>query len=145
MPVQVQEAFRTPNRKTGKELPLPCYNKIINMQIKEKCIERGRENADSHRKAAGGQSNRDYSKETLKARRSRNDVFQFLKGKSCRPGLLYPAKLPLIIGGKPQLSMIKIEGFIPGKATLQKILEGVLQVEDKNKSIREATRKSKPC
>lgn len=42
MPVQVQEAFRTPNRKTGKELPLPYYNKIINMQIKESAL-RGEE------------------------------------------------------------------------------------------------------
>jgi hypothetical protein len=39
----------------------------------------------------------DFSRKTLKTRRAWNGVFQALKENNCKPRLLYPAKLSLII------------------------------------------------
>lgn len=69
------------------------------MQIKESALEEGGENADLPRKNSV-RVTADYSNETLKARRTQNDVFQFLKGNSCQLRLLYPTKLPIVIGEK---------------------------------------------
>ena len=42
----------------------------------------------------------DFSKETLQARRSWKEVFQFMKGKDLHPRLLCPAKLSFRMQGQ---------------------------------------------
>jgi hypothetical protein len=72
-----------------------------------------------------------FSTETLKVRRARNEVFQALKENNCKPRLLYPAKLSLIIKGKIKTfyDKQKLNQFMTTKPGLQKMLKGVLYRE----------------
>jgi hypothetical protein len=77
----------------------------------------------------------DFSTEILKARRAWSEVFQGLKENNFSPRILYPAKLSFKIdrGIKVVYYIQKLKKIMSTKPQLQKILQGILYTEDKNK------------
>ena len=69
----------------------------------------------------------DFSKETLHARRSWQEVFQVMKGKGLHPRLLYPTKLPFRMEGKINCfsDKVKLKKFIITKPLFYEMLKGV--------------------
>jgi hypothetical protein len=98
MVIQVQEAFRTPNRTDHKRIS-SCHILIKTLGTNIACYKREwkRYAIKSHIKENPPEV---FSTETLKARKAWYDVFQALKENNYQPGLLYPAKLSSIIEGE---------------------------------------------
>ena len=67
----------------------------------------------------------DFSKETLQARRDRQEVFTVMKSKNLQPRLLYPAKLSFRMEGQIKCfpDQIKLKEFIITKPLIYEILE----------------------
>ena len=51
----------------------------------------------------------DFSMETMKARRSWEDVLQTLRDHECKPRLLYPGKLSITIDGENKIFQDKTQ------------------------------------
>jgi hypothetical protein len=69
-----------------------------------------------------------------------------LKESNCQPGLVYPAKLSFLIEGeiKTFYNKEKLKEFATTKPALQKILKGLLHVEEETRVRQEDSRKNKP-
>ena len=69
----------------------------------------------------------DFSKETLQARGSWQEVFKVMKGKDLHPRLLYPAKLPFRMEGQIKCfpDKVKLKEFIITKPLLYEMLKGL--------------------
>ena len=69
----------------------------------------------------------DFSKETLRARRGWQEVFQVMKGKDLYPRLLYPAKLSFRMEEQIKCfsDKVKFKEFIITKPLLYEMLKGV--------------------
>jgi hypothetical protein len=136
----MQGAFRTPNRKDQKRTTLRyiivrilnIQNKVKNTEICKKC-------------QVTYEGKPIIITETLKARRTCNDVFQALKKNYCQPRLLYPAKLSFTIERKVKTfhDKQKLKKFISNKPALQKILKRILHIEEEDKHNLENTTKNK--
>jgi hypothetical protein len=96
MPINIQEAYRTPSRLDQKEI-LHIIVKIPNAQNKEKILKAVREKGQVTYKGRSIRITPDFSPETIKARRSWADVIQILREEKCQPRLLYPTKLSITI------------------------------------------------
>jgi hypothetical protein len=100
MPMNIQEAYRTPNRLDQKRNS--SRHKIIrttNILNKGRLLKAVREIGQVTYKGRPIRITPDFSPETMKARRSWTDVIQSLREHKCQPRLLYPAKLPITIDG----------------------------------------------
>jgi hypothetical protein len=77
----------------------------------------------------------DFSTETLKSRRTWNEVFQALKENNVRPKILYPAKVLFKIERSIKIfhDKQKLKQYMTNRPLLQKILKGILHTHDKNK------------
>jgi hypothetical protein len=66
----------------------------------------------------------DFSMETLKARRARNEVYQALNENNFNPRILYPVKLSFKTDGaiKAFHDKLKLKQFMTSRPKLQKIL-----------------------
>jgi hypothetical protein len=66
----------------------------------------------------------DFSPETMKARRSWTGVIQTLREHKCKPRLLNPAKLSIIIVGETKVfhNKTKFTHYLSTKAALQRII-----------------------
>jgi hypothetical protein len=75
----------------------------------------------------------DFSTETLKARRAWSEVFQGLKENNFSPRKLYQGKLSFKIDGGIKVfhNKQKQKQFMTTKLPLQKIMKGILYIEDK--------------
>jgi hypothetical protein len=73
--------------------------------------------------------------ETLKARRAWNDVFQALNENNFNPRILYPAKLSFKIHGALKVfhDKQKLKQYMTTKPPLQKILQGILHIDNESK------------
>jgi vacuolar-type H+-ATPase catalytic subunit A/Vma1 len=80
------------------------------------------------------QNHRDFSTETLKARKQWSEVFWALNEKEFNPRIFYPAKLSFKIDGaiKVFLDEQKLK-HMTTKPQLQKILQGILHTENESK------------
>jgi hypothetical protein len=101
MPMNIEEAHRTPNRLDQKRNS-SCYIvvKPPNALNKEKILKVV---SEKHQVTYKGRSMRitpDFSPETIKARRSCTDVIQNLRLHNWQPRLLYPAKISINIDGE---------------------------------------------
>jgi zona occludens toxin (predicted ATPase) len=98
MPMNIQEAYRIPNRLDQKRNS-SCHIiiKTPNALNKERILKAAREKGQVTYKGRPIRIASDFSPETMKARRSRADVIQTLREHKCQPRLLYPAKLPINI------------------------------------------------
>jgi hypothetical protein len=88
----------------------------------------------------------DFSTETLKARRTWNEVFQVLNENNFNPRILYPAKLSFIVDGTIKVShdKQKLKQYVTTKPLLQKIIQGILHTENESKQNHERAGKTKP-
>jgi hypothetical protein len=82
--IQVQEAFRTPNRQDQKRTsPQHIIVKTLGTQNKERILKAAREKHQVTLKNKLIRIRADFSTKTLKARRTWNNVFQALKENDC--------------------------------------------------------------
>jgi hypothetical protein len=88
----------------------------------------------------------DFSIETLKARRAWSEVCQALDENTFNPRILYPAKLSFKIDVTIKIlhNKQKLKQYMTTKPPLQKILQGVLHIEDKSKQNHERMGSVKP-
>ena len=104
MPMNIQEAYRTPNRLDQKR---NSSQKIIiktpNALYKDRILKAVREKGQVTYKGRPIRITPDFSPETVKARRSWADVIQILREHKCQPRLLYPAKLSITIDGETKV------------------------------------------
>ena len=101
MPMNIQGAYRTPNRLDQKRNS--SYHIIIrtlNALNKDRILKAVREIGQVTYKGRPIRIAPDFSPETMKVRRSWTDDMQTLREHKCQPRLLYPAKLSITIHGE---------------------------------------------
>jgi hypothetical protein len=88
----------------------------------------------------------DFSTETLKARRAWREVFLSMNENDFNPRILYAAKPSLKIDGAMKVfhDTWNLKQYITTKQTLQKILQGILQMENESIQNHEKTGNTKP-
>jgi hypothetical protein len=88
----------------------------------------------------------DFSTETLKSRRAWSEVFQALNENSFNPRILYPAKLSFKIDGTIKVfhNKQKLKQYMTTKPPLQRILQGILHIENESKQNHGRTGNTKP-
>jgi hypothetical protein len=104
MLMNIQEAYRTPNRLDQKRNS--THHLIIktpNTQNKDRILKAIREKGQVTYKGRPNKLTPDFSPETMQARRSWADVIQTLREHKCQPRLLYPAKLSITIHGETKI------------------------------------------
>jgi zona occludens toxin (predicted ATPase) len=104
MPINIQEAYRTPTRLDQKRNS-SCHIiiKTPNVQNKERILKAVREKGQATYKGRPIRITPDFSPETMKARRSWTDVILTLREHKYQPRLLYPAKLSITIDGETKI------------------------------------------
>jgi hypothetical protein len=77
----------------------------------------------------------DFSTETLKVRREWSEVFQALDENNFNPRIPYAVKLSFKIDGAIKIfhDKQKLKQCMTTKSPLQKILQGILHIEDESK------------
>ena len=126
---EVQEAQRVP-KKLDPRRNAASYIIITLAKIKEKkrILKAAREKETVTYNGVPTRLSADFSKETLKARRSWKEVFKVMKGKDLHPRLLYPAKLLFRVGGQIKCfpDKVKLKEFIITKHLLYEMLKGLI-------------------
>jgi hypothetical protein len=93
MPMNIQEAYRTPNRLDQKRnSSRHIIIRTPNALNKDRILKAVREKCQITYKGRHIRIISDFSPETTKVRRSWTDVIQTLRGHKCQSKLLYPAK-----------------------------------------------------
>jgi hypothetical protein len=104
LPINIQEAYRTPNRLDQKRIS-SCHIiiKTPNAQNKERLLKALREKGQVTNKGRPIRITPDFSPDTMKTRRSCTDVIQTLREHKSLPRLLYSAKLSITIDGETKI------------------------------------------
>ena len=124
---EVQEAQGVPNKlDPRKHTPKHIIIALPKIKDKERILEAAREKTVTY-KGVPIRLSADFSKETLQARRSWQEVFQVMKGKDLHPRLLYPAKLSFSMKGQIKCfsDKVKLKKFIITKPLFYEMLKGV--------------------
>jgi hypothetical protein len=94
LPIQIQEAYRTPNRlDQNRTFPQHIIIETTRTENRERIRKAVREKKQIMYKGKPIKILADFSMETLKARREWSQVFQALSENNFRPRILYPTKL----------------------------------------------------
>jgi len=113
MPINIQEAYRTPNRLGQKRnSSRHIIVKTPNAQNKERILKAVREKGRMTYKGRHIRITPDFSPETVKPW---TDVIQTLSEHKCQPRLLYSTKLSINIDGKTKICTIASCKSIPTK------------------------------
>jgi hypothetical protein len=85
----------------------------------------------------------DFSTQTLNARKSWKDIIQALKESNHQPRLVYPAKLSFLIEEEIKTfhNKTKLKEFVSTKPELQRLLKGLLHIEEETRVRQEDSRK----
>jgi hypothetical protein len=101
MPMNIKEAYRTPNRLNQKtNSSLHIIIRKTNALNKDRMLKAVREKGQVTNKGKPIRITPDFSPETRKARRSWTEVVQTLREHKCQPRLLYPTKFSITIEGE---------------------------------------------
>jgi hypothetical protein len=141
MPMNIQEAYRTPSRPDQKRNSSQhIIIRTANTLIKERILKAVREKGQVTSKGRPIRITPDFSPETMKARRSWTDVMQTLKEHKCQPSLLYPAKLSITIDGETKVfrDKTKFTEYLSTNPALQRIIKGKHQHKDRNYTLEKA-------
>ena len=103
MPINIQEAYRTPNRLDQKRNSSRHIIRTTNALNKDRILKAVRGKGQVTYKGKPIRIITDFSPETMKARRSWTEVIQTLREHKCQPRLLYPAKLSITIDGEAKI------------------------------------------
>ena len=124
MPMNKQEADRTPNRLDQKRNS-SCHIiiKTANAQNKERILKAVRGKGQVTYKGRPIRITPDFSPETIKARRSWEDIIQTLREHKCQPRLLSPAKLSITIDRETKIfhDKNKFTQYLSTNPALQRI------------------------
>jgi hypothetical protein len=142
LPIQVQEASRTPNRLDQNRISL--WNIIIkttHTKNTKRILKTVKEKKQITYKGKSIKTTADFSIETLKAIRAWSEVFWALNENNFNPRILYPAKLSFNIDGAIKIfyDKQKLKQHMTTKPPIQKILQGILHTEDESKQNHERT------
>jgi hypothetical protein len=125
MPINIQEAYRTPNRLDQKRnSSRHIIIKTPNSHNKERILKAVREKGQVMYEDRPIIITPDFLSDTMKARRSWTDLIQTLREHKCKPRLLYPAKPSITIDGKTKIfhDKTKFTQYLPKNPGLQGIL-----------------------
>jgi hypothetical protein len=105
MPMNIQEAYRTPNRldqkiNSSRHMIIRTTTNALN---KYRILKAVKKKGLVTYKGRPIRITPDFSPETMKARRSWTDVIQTLREHKCQLRLLYPAKLSITIDGESKV------------------------------------------
>jgi len=131
IPIQMQEASRTPNRPDqNRTTPRHIIIKTTSSETKERILKAAREKKQVTYKGKPIKITADFSTETLKAR-AWGEIFRALNENNFNPRILYPAKLSFKIDGTIKVfhGKQKLKQYVTTKPPLQKILQGILHTE----------------
>jgi hypothetical protein len=104
MPVNIQEAYRTPNRLDQKRnSSLHIIIRTTNALNKDRILKAVREKGQVIYKGRPIRITPVFSPETMKDRKFWIDVIQTLREHKCQPRLLYPAKLSITVDGETKV------------------------------------------
>ena len=143
MPMNIQEAFRTPNRLDQKRNSSHLIIiKIPNALSKERIFKAVWENGQVTYKGRPIRITPDFSPETMKTRRSWADGIQTLREHKCQPRILYPSKLSITIDGDTKIfhGKTKFTQYLSMIPALQRIIKGKLQHKEGNSTLEKATK-----
>ena len=141
MPMNIQEAYRTPNRLDQKRnSSRHIIIRTTNALNKERILKAVREKGQVTYKGRPIRITPDFSPETMKARRSWTDVMQALREHKCQARLLYPAKLSITIDGETKVfhGKTKFTQYLSMNPALQRIIKGKLQHKEGNYALEKA-------
>jgi hypothetical protein len=100
MPMNIQEAYRTPNRLDQKRnSSRHIIIRTTNALNKDRILKALRETGQVTYKGRPIRITPAFSPETMKARRAWTDVIQAQREHKCQPRLIYPAILSIAIDG----------------------------------------------
>jgi hypothetical protein len=125
MPMNIQEAYRSPNKLDQKR---NSFQHIIirtkNALNKDRILKAVREKGQVTCKGRPIRITPDFSPEILKTRRSWTDVIQSPREHKCQLSLLYPAKLSITIDGETKEfhDKTKFTHYLSTNPALQKII-----------------------
>ena len=112
MPMNIQEAYRTPNRLDQKRnSSQPIIIRTTNALNKHRILKAVREKGHNIKRKAYQNYTRLFTRD-YEARRAWTDVMQTLREHKCQPRLLYPAKLSLPEMEKTKYSTTKLKSHI---------------------------------
>jgi hypothetical protein len=104
MPINIQEAYRTPNRLDQKRNSSHHITiKTPNAQNKERILKAVMEKGQVTYKGRTIRITPEFTPVTIKTRRSWADVIQTLREHNCQPRLLYPAKPSITVDGETKI------------------------------------------
>jgi hypothetical protein len=104
MPMNIQEAYRTPNRLDQKRNSSPhIIIRTRNLLNKDRILKAIRKKGQVTYKGRPIRITQDFSPETMKTRRAWTDIIQTLREHKFQPRLLYPAKLSITIDGETKV------------------------------------------
>jgi hypothetical protein len=129
MPIQVQEASRTPDRlDQNRTTPRHIIIKTTSTETRERILKAVREKKQITYQGKPIKITADFSTEILKTKRAWSEVFQALNENNFNPRILYPAKLSFKIDGTIKVfhDKQKLKQYMTTKTPLQKILRGIL-------------------
>jgi chromosome segregation ATPase len=100
IPINIQEASRTPNRlDQNRTAPQHIIIKTMNTENRERILKAVREKKQITYKDKPIKITADFSMEAFKARRAWSEVFWTLNENNFKPRIFYPAKLSFKIDG----------------------------------------------
>jgi chromosome segregation ATPase len=125
MPMNLQEAYRTPNRLDQKRNS--SWHIIIrttNALNKERILKAEREKGQVTYKGKPIRITPDFSPDTMKAKRYWTEVIQTLREHKCQPKQLYPAKLSITIDGETKVfhNKTKFTHYLSMNPALQRMI-----------------------
>ena len=138
MPVNIKEAYSTPNRLDQKRNSSRyIIIRTTNALNKDRMLKAVRGKGRVTYKSRPIRITPDFSRETMKARRSWTDVIQKLREHKCQPRLLHPAKLSVTIDGETKVlhGKTKFTQYLSTNPALQRIIKVKHQHKDGNYSL----------
>jgi hypothetical protein len=135
MPMDIQEAYRTPDRLDQKRNSSRHIIIITtNALNKDRILKAVREKGQVTYKGRPIRITPDFSPETMKARRSWTEVIQTLREHKCHPRILYPAKLSITVDGETKVfhNKTKFTYYLSRNLALQRIITEKKQYKDRH-------------
>jgi hypothetical protein len=141
MPMNLQEAYRTPSRLDQKRnFSQHIIIRTTNALNKDIILKAVREKCQVTYKGRPIRITPDFSSGTIKARRSWRDVIQTIRKHKYQPRLLYPEKLSITIIGeiKEFHDKTKFTHYLSRNRALQRIITEKNQYKGRNHVLEKA-------
>jgi hypothetical protein len=135
LPILVQKASRTSNRlDQNRTSSQHIIIKTTSTENRQKILKAVREKKQIIYKGKPIKITADFSKENLKARRARSEVFQALNENNFNFRIISPAKPSFKIDKAIKIFHDKqtLKQYMTTNQLLQKILQRILHIEDEN-------------